>query len=80
MTVEDAKEITEIVKEKLKENGDVYSEHILAYVSYLETQVEKLKCCGNCINRGLEKYIAYPCSECRRWHRELDSDKWEMEE
>lgn len=80
MTVEDAKEVTEIVKEKLKENGDVYSEHILAYVSYLEAQIEKMKCCGNCINRGLEKYIAYPCSECRRWHRELDSDRWESAE
>lgn len=43
MTVEDAKEVTEIVKEKLKENGDVYSEHILAYVLYLETQIEKMK-------------------------------------
>lgn len=50
MTIEDAKEVTEVVKEKLKENGDVYSEHILAYVSYLEKQIEKMKVCGNCKN------------------------------
>ena len=55
--------------------------HVLktAFITQKE-QIEKMKCCGNCINRGLEKYIAYPCSECRRWHRELDSDRWEMEE
>lgn len=49
-------------------------------VEELTMQIEKMKCCGNCINRGLEKYIAYPCSECRRWHRELDSDRWELAE
>lgn len=48
MTVGDVKEVTEVAKNKLKENGDVYSGHILAYISYLEKQIEKMKCCENC--------------------------------
>ena len=53
MTLEDVKEVTEVAKERLKENGDIYSEHILAYISYLEKQIEKMKCCGNCSKNKL---------------------------
>lgn len=66
MTVEDAKEVTEVVKGKLKENGDVYSEHILAYVSYLETQIEKMKCCGNCKNKK-SKPTCFFCVKRNKW-------------
>lgn len=46
----------------------------------LQAQIEKMKCCGNCKNRGLDKYMSYPCTECKIWHREKTNDKWELEE
>ena len=67
MTEEEAKEVTEIVKEKLKENGDIYSEHILAYVSYLETQIEKMKNCENCRFVYDKKHDCMPCENMEDW-------------
>ena len=69
MTVDDAKKVTEVAKEKLKENGDVYSEHILAYISYLESQIGKMKCCGNCFNFSTDKRCADKIGSevCDRW-------------
>lgn len=43
MTEKDVKEITEVAKQKLKESGNIYFDHILAYISYLESQIEKMK-------------------------------------
>lgn len=94
MTIEDIKEVTEVAKDKLKENGDVYSKHILAYISYLEKQIEKMKCCGNCGNdkctskyRGNSVYHrqenGYACAENedwipRKWELATDEDNSEV--
>lgn len=46
-----------------------------------EEQIEKLKCCGSCRNRGLKKDgISEPCYKCKRWAKGEKEDKWEPAE
>lgn len=42
MTYKDIEEVTEVAKNILKERKDIYSEHILAYISFLEKENAKL--------------------------------------
>lgn len=74
---------SEATIKNLKENTSVINAVVMGKLSEkcerLEAQNEKLKCCGNCKNRGLEKYNSYPCDRCKRWHRdETFNDYWEM--
>lgn len=66
MTEKDVKEVTEAAKQKLKESGDIYFDHILAYISYLESQIEKMKCCENCkfSENGMNYELGEPCYRC----------------
>ena len=35
----------------------------------------KLRCCGNCMNRGLNKDdISYPCCDCKHWRKNKSND------
>lgn len=81
MTIEDIKDVTEVAKDKLKENGDIYSEHIIAYISYLEKQNEKMMCCGNCKHyKQPNNYLVGTCKG--RWDIEGNNicKEWEPEE
>lgn len=47
----------------------------------LKAQIEKMKCCGNCINRGLNKDdFSYPCCDCKYWRKIKKNDYWELAE
>lgn len=66
---------------QLREDGicqECYISNLEKENAELKAQNEKMKCCGNCVNRGLDKYMSYPCTECRIWHREKLNDKWEF--
>ena len=79
MTEKDVKEVTEVAKQKLKESGNIYFDHILAYISYLEAQIEKMKCCGNCKHEN-DSNTDYYCEDCKRFAGETNIEKWELAE
>lgn len=59
-------------------NAEYLTPQFYTYAKQLEEQIEKLRCCGSCRNRGLNKdRISEPCYKCKRWVKGEKEDKWE---
>lgn len=63
------------INELRKENAE-----LKAHCKAVDEVNEKMKCCGNCINRGLNKDdISQPCCDCKYYSSNKKNDHWEME-
>ncbi len=78
MTEEDVRQVTESAKYILRTKEDVFSKHILTYISFLEkenaelkAQIEKLKCGHSYVvsddhSNSVPCYTVYECKYCSK--------------
>lgn len=85
-----AKENEELKAKLYSDSKNVFAElndetarsnaELLDLVEDLKAQIEKMKCCGNCINRGLNKDdFSFPCCDCKYWRKIKENDYWVLE-